>query len=261
MWSFFGIGHGKGPHDGARVVLKRYLQQAQLDATSPKFHNVEDVAFLREHLNTQLETLYTGKMKQITRVFWHVKIIDVDRKNNYRCDNIKGSQKIHFIRCFSNSVVNKLLKKDLALFCFHYLDSNFLACGNLAWTKPWDIEILNSNNPAYVHSAIQIGTNEEEWDEFGGYGEYLTSCLKVGDNFVVYAQEGNEEDIDFYIVLYTQAIHIVKKDFTNTWKTYFKEGDVVVARKYYKKWGTCEASHVFLWKSPTFFCISSILGS
>jgi hypothetical protein len=25
MWSFFGSGHRKGPHDGAGAVLKRYI--------------------------------------------------------------------------------------------------------------------------------------------------------------------------------------------------------------------------------------------
>jgi hypothetical protein len=28
MWSFFGIGHGKRPHDGARVVLKRFIRKS-----------------------------------------------------------------------------------------------------------------------------------------------------------------------------------------------------------------------------------------
>lgn len=143
-----------------------------MDAIGPKLQNVEDaVAFLWEHLNTRLETSYTWQMKQVTHVFWHVKITNVDQENIYTCDNIKESQKIHSIRSFSSNDVNKLLKKDLACFCFHCLDSNFWACGNLAWTKPWDIEILNSNNLAYVCFAIEIGTYEEEWDEFGGCGE------------------------------------------------------------------------------------------
>lgn len=79
--------------------------------------------------------------------------------------------------------------------------------------KPWDIEILNSNNCAQICSAIQTSKNEEEWDEFGGCGEYLASCLEVGDNFTVNVEKNNEEDADFYIVFCTQAIQIVRKDF------------------------------------------------
>jgi hypothetical protein len=29
VWSFFGSRHGKGPHDGAGVVLKRFTKQVQ----------------------------------------------------------------------------------------------------------------------------------------------------------------------------------------------------------------------------------------
>jgi len=31
MWSFFGLGHGKGLHDGASAALKRFIREAQLD--------------------------------------------------------------------------------------------------------------------------------------------------------------------------------------------------------------------------------------
>ena len=35
VWSFFGLGHGKGLHDGAGAVLKRYIGRAQLDPHGP----------------------------------------------------------------------------------------------------------------------------------------------------------------------------------------------------------------------------------
>jgi hypothetical protein len=81
------------------------------------------------------------------------------------------------------------------------------------------VELLNSNNPSYVHSAIQFGTHEDEWDQLDECGEYMSICLEVGDNFVVNAEESNEEDVNFYFVLCTQHVHIVAKDFTNPWKT------------------------------------------
>ncbi len=31
LWNFFGSSHGKGPHDRARAMLKRFIKQAQLD--------------------------------------------------------------------------------------------------------------------------------------------------------------------------------------------------------------------------------------
>jgi len=99
------------------------------------------------------------------------------------------------------------------------------------------VELLNSNNPSYVCSAIQSGTYEDGWDQVGECGEYLASCLEVGDNFVVNTKEGNEEDVDFYLVLCTLPIHIVAKDFINSWKPKFKEGNVAMAETYYQKWG------------------------
>ncbi len=83
------------------------------------------------------------------------------------------------------------------------------------------MELLNSNNPNYVRFAIQSGTYEDEWDQLGECGEYLANYLEVGDNFAV-NEEGNEEDVDFYLVLYTQPIHNVAKDFIDPWKTKFK---------------------------------------
>ncbi len=81
MWNFFGIGHGKGPHDGARAILKRFLKKSQLDVNGPKLQNAMDVVTLmRTHLSSWPETSYTKERKLVTRVFWHVKTINVDHQ-------------------------------------------------------------------------------------------------------------------------------------------------------------------------------------
>jgi hypothetical protein len=36
MWSFFGSGHGKGPHDGARAIIKCFIQREQLNVHDAK---------------------------------------------------------------------------------------------------------------------------------------------------------------------------------------------------------------------------------
>ncbi len=43
LWSFFGSGHGKGPHDGARVVVKIFIRKEQFNAHGVKLHNAEEV--------------------------------------------------------------------------------------------------------------------------------------------------------------------------------------------------------------------------
>ncbi len=159
---------------------------------------------------------------------------------------------MHSMRSFSSNDVNKLLKKDLAFFYCHCLDSNFKACVNLAWTMPWVIEILTTN-PTYVCFAIQASTYEDTWDQLGECGDYLVSYLEIGDNFAINVEEGNQEDVDFYVVLCIEPTHVVKEDFIDVWNTNFKVGDVVVVRTYYQKWGRGETRYVFLRNSPIVF--------
>jgi hypothetical protein len=165
------------------------------------------------------------------------------------------------MRSFNSNDVNKLLKKDLAFFYFHCLDSNFKACVNLTWTMPWVIEILNTINPTYVCSSIQAGTYEDAWDQLGECGDYLASCLEIGDNFVVNVEEGNQEDVDFYVMLCTQLVHVVKEDFIDTWSTNLRVGDVVVVGTYYQTWGRGETSYVFLQNFPIVFLLVSHVKS
>jgi hypothetical protein len=55
MWSFFGSGHGKGPHDGAGAVLKRYIRTAEFDVNGPKLQSTADIVnFLKEKLTVNL---------------------------------------------------------------------------------------------------------------------------------------------------------------------------------------------------------------
>jgi hypothetical protein len=84
-------------------------------------------------------------------------------------------------------------------------------------------------------------------------GEYLASCLGLGDNFAINAEEGNSEGVNFYLVLSMQVVHPMEKDFTCQWGIEFKVCDVVVARKYYQKSGVGESNYVFLRISPTAF--------
>jgi hypothetical protein len=37
VWSYFGSGHGKGVHDGARVVFKQNIIKKQMNMDSTQF--------------------------------------------------------------------------------------------------------------------------------------------------------------------------------------------------------------------------------
>jgi hypothetical protein len=44
---------------------------------------------------------------------------------------------------------------------------------NVAWTKAWQVEILNMNNFWYVRDVIQAATHEDEWDQFWTLLEFM----------------------------------------------------------------------------------------
>ncbi len=64
MWSFFGNGHGKSPHDGASVVIKRFIRCEQLNAHGEILSNAKKVvSFLYRELFYHLKSSYMGKRK------------------------------------------------------------------------------------------------------------------------------------------------------------------------------------------------------
>jgi hypothetical protein len=83
------------------------------------------------------------------------------------------------MRYFNSNYVNKLLKKDLAFFYFHCLDSNFKACVNLSWIMAWVIENLNTINPTYVCFAIQASTYEDAWINLLNVGSTWLAAWKL----------------------------------------------------------------------------------
>lgn len=43
IWSFFGSGHWKGPHDGVGAIIKRFIWHEQLNAHEKKLTNEKEV--------------------------------------------------------------------------------------------------------------------------------------------------------------------------------------------------------------------------
>jgi len=121
LWSFFGSGHGKCLHDGARAIIKRFLQREQLDAHGEKLQNIEKVVdFLRKHLLDRFEASYIGVRRPLRQVFWLVKAKEVSRNSNsFNCDSIKGTMKNHSICATNKHNLTTLMVKDLACFFVH----------------------------------------------------------------------------------------------------------------------------------------------
>ncbi len=164
LWSLFGDGHGKGPHDEARVVIKQFLHIEQLNPQTRKLQNVEEVIqFLHEWLSSRLESYYSS-MKPLHRTFWHVKVGDVDRDSPlFIYDPIKGTKKIHSI-CATNNLI-PLLVKGLACLCEFCLDSHWSECQNVQWTSKWVSKQREPQYICYVQEAMY-----ESWAEIGNMG-------------------------------------------------------------------------------------------
>lgn len=87
----------------------------------------------------------------------------------------------------------------------------------------------------------------KQWDEdqeYGVDGTELAMTLDMGDNFVVNAEVGNNENADYQIICCTKHLHKVRKAFKCQWGIEF-EGDDVVTGKYYQKWGNLYSYYVF----------------
>ncbi len=71
MWNFLGVDMVKDlGHDGARVVIKRFIQREQLNAHGTKLQNAEDVVnFLCANISDHLKSSYMGKKKPLCQVF------------------------------------------------------------------------------------------------------------------------------------------------------------------------------------------------
>ncbi len=88
----------------------------------------------------------------------------------------------------------------------------------MAWTRQWEVEVLIPNSVGYVHSAMEATFQAYEWDEYGNDGNHLVAYISLGDNFVVNAEEGNEEGVDFYVLLCTQTSFVIEQAFTWPWR-------------------------------------------
>ena len=248
LWSFFGSAHGKGPHDGAGAVVKRFIRKEQLNAHGAKLTCAADVVqFLKENLAERPESSYTGARKPMKRMFWHIGANDVKHKDEaHDCDVVQGTRKIHSIRAANKTNLTQLLVKNLACFCCFCMQKDWDSCPNLEWTGPWLAEHLQPRLMKPVRDAMTRNWLLGDL-EFGSNADDLAATLDSGDNFAVTAPANNVEGVEFYIICCIRGVHTVRKAFSCEWGTDFEIGDTVVSGKYYQKWGQAQsASYIFL---------------
>jgi hypothetical protein len=86
-------------------------------------------------------------------------------------------------------------------------------------------------------SVVKLANEEDDW-EHGGDGDEIVQSLEIGDNFVVNATLGNEEDCEFYVACYEKLLFEVDVDgLTDDWGNTFEPWLIVVGGHYYQRWG------------------------
>ena len=83
----------------------------------------------------------------------HVLKVDVDKEHEYDCEPIHRCKDLHFIRYVGSMEVGKLLKLNLACFCFSCIEGNLEECENRASAGDWMLEVLVPLNATYVQNA------------------------------------------------------------------------------------------------------------
>jgi hypothetical protein len=63
------------------------------------------------------------------------------------------------------------------------------------------------------------------------------------------SKDGISKMVDFYILMCIKTAFIFKQTFKCPWGHEFNVGDMVVARKYYQRWGNSNSFYVLLQKS------------
>ena len=194
-WNFFGSGHGKGEHDGAGAVIKRALTHEQLKADAVHMNCAAHVVdFLRTNMSTGAAGVYSSQVRDIKRVFWEVRIDEVNREKTWECQGIPELRSLHVVRGYSRTDGHCIVVRELTCFCFHCVQANWRHCLNRGYIQNWEYHTLNDKD------ATDREAEKKEDFIYHGPGDTLSDVIHVGDNFAVDAEEGNSEGADFYIL-------------------------------------------------------------
>lgn len=124
----------------------------------------------------------------------------------------------------------------------------------LTWNGARKVEMLRMDNVEYVQATMQDAFVFELWDEFGSDGENLACCLELGENFAIEAEEGNDEGVDFHLLVCCSRPYVVQEPFSCSWGEKFTPGQLAVKARYYQKWGTGLQNYVYRSKSQIAHC-------
>ena len=155
--------------------------------------------FLQSCFTSRALSLYEqSTIECVQKEFWHIKVDDVDRSNDWACRTICGSQKLHLILGFSESDPILLMMKELTCFCGPCIDEDWSNSEQRSHESELRVVHLRPVDTHQVRLQIEANDDLEDW-EYGSVDEEIGNLLRVGENFAVPALENNDEGVEFYV--------------------------------------------------------------
>ena len=233
-WFFSASGHGKGEHDGAGAVVKRTLTHEQLKADGPKLTCAADVvAYCRANLSEGADACYASKQRKIARVFWEVKVGEVNRELKWNCQPIPKSRTLHAVRGYNPRDPTGLATRQLACFCDACMHGHWNRCINKSHVPAWDYHILEP-----LAESEPLPDDEEGLDValYEGHHDVLSNALRPGDTFAVHPDSAtNTEPVDFYLVKCLEDKQEAEVNYVDDWDNNIPRGAYVIKGLYYKQ--------------------------
>jgi len=202
-------------------------------------NNKDVVSFLQATKTSQTLCSYPtiASNSILKRVFWHIKVGDVDRDNEWVVETMTSTQKLHYVASCSARDPTKLHIKNLFCFCAFCLDEDYETYISSQHVGDWCIHLLVPTNPTYIQILVEAPNYEDEW-EYGGNGKDIIQSVEIGNNFAINATLGNEKDYEFYVTCCEKPIFEVGANgLSNDWGNSFESRFVVIGGCHYQRWG------------------------
>ena len=118
--------------------------------------------------------------------------------SSIKCHTLPGSKSLHSISSFS-IIDPTLLTCELSCFCFPCIDGDWARCENFAHVQEWLVQRLQPFSAIAVAQQIEEMDNKAYW-VYDGISKEVGNLVEIGDNFIIPAEEGNEDGVEYYIL-------------------------------------------------------------
>lgn len=246
-WNFFESAHGKGEWDGAGAVVKRALGAEQIQNPLRPLQNAAQVVqFLEEKYTERVVSSYAqSKTTPLSRVFWHIGEKEVNHEDNsVKCNTIPGSKSLYSIMGFSMTDPTLLKTRALSCFCIPCVDGDWADCERTSHVQEWQVQRLVPVSVRAIEEQVE-DMDEAENMLHDGVSIEIGDLVEVGDNFMIPAEEENEDGVQFYILQCQKTKFVLQEPLSCPWGGTFNVGDAVIRGKYYKKYGHGDKTYVF----------------